>query len=78
MAFQIPLRSARHLALATALAAFALGPAPAAAAPQAVAGGIRFTYSAPNANTVAWAGEFNAWSPSANPSRRVMAGCGPW
>ncbi|MCC6348198.1 MAG: isoamylase early set domain-containing protein [Candidatus Eisenbacteria bacterium] len=67
MAFQIPLRSARHLALATALAAFALGPAPAAAAPQAVAGGIRFTYSAPNANTVAWAGEFNAWSPSANP-----------
>lgn len=51
------------LALA-GLAATACG---ALAAPEKVAGGIRFTYTDPNAVTVVWAGEFNGWNASANP-----------
>jgi hypothetical protein len=46
------------------LAATASG---ALAAPEKVAGGIRFTYTDPNAGTVVWAGEFNGWNASATP-----------
>jgi hypothetical protein len=57
-----------------ALAALAAVAPVARAAPEKAAGGIRFTYTDPNAGTVAWAGEFNAWSPSANPMTRGANG----
>jgi len=60
----------RGFALAASVAALVLAAATAHAAPQAVAGGIQFTYSAPNAGTVAWAGEFNGWSTTANPMQK--------
>lgn len=47
---------------------------PAAAAPTAVPGGVRFTYTDPNAGTVAWAGGFNNWNASANPMTKDAAG----
>ena len=50
-----------------ALAGLAATTSGALAAPEKVAGGIRFTYADPNAGTVSWAGEFNGWSASANP-----------
>jgi hypothetical protein len=37
------------------------------AAPEKVAGGIRFTYHDAGAKSVAWAGAFNGWSMTANP-----------
>jgi hypothetical protein len=49
------------------LAALVAGVRPAAAAPEKAEGGIRFTYTDPNAGTVNWAGAFNGWSTSANP-----------
>ena len=65
------LRSLTSRTLAfVALAALAVGlllPGTAAwAAPEKVAGGIRFTYRDPNAASVSWAGVFNNWSPTAN------------
>lgn len=65
---------ARALAFGASFAALVLAAAAAHAAPQAVAGGIRFTYSSPNAATVAWAGEFNGWSTSANPMTKGDGG----
>jgi hypothetical protein len=50
-----------------ALAGVAAATSGALAAPEKVAGGIRFTYTDPNAGTVCWAGEFNGWNASANP-----------
>ena len=39
----------------------------ASAAPEAVPGGVRFTYSDASAGSVNWAGAFNNWSASATP-----------
>ncbi len=50
-----------------ALAGLAAAACGALAAPEKAAGGIRFTYTDPNAGTVAWAGEFNGWNAGANP-----------
>ena len=50
-----------------ALAGLAVAACGALAAPEKAAGGIRFTYTDPNAGTVSWAGEFNGWSAAANP-----------
>jgi hypothetical protein len=50
-----------------ALAGLAATVSGALAAPEKAAGGIRFTYTDPNAGTVVWAGEFNGWNASANP-----------
>ncbi len=44
------------------------------AAPEKVAGGIRFTYTDANAGTVAWAGEFNGWNTTANPMTKGDGG----
>ncbi|MEO5618487.1 MAG: glycogen-binding domain-containing protein [Candidatus Eisenbacteria bacterium] len=44
------------------------------AAPVPVPGGVRFTYTSATASTVAWAGEFNAWSTSANPMTKGDGG----
>lgn len=65
-----------HLFRAAVLAALALAaaPRPAAAAPEKAANGIRFTYTAPDAGTVMWAGEFNGWSQSAHPLARDANG----
>ncbi len=59
-----------------ALAAVAMPPAAArlAAAPEKADGGIRFTYTDPNAGAVAWAGEFNGWSTSATPMAKGASG----
>ena len=57
-----------------ALAGLAATTSGALAAPEKVAGGIRFTYTDPNAGTVAWAGEFNGWSASANPLVKDVKG----
>lgn len=62
------LRLAAPLALAVALAL------PAGAAPSKAPGGIRFTYAAPNANSVSWAGDFNSWSTTATPMTKDAAG----
>ncbi len=74
MASRLRIPFARALAFVASLAALVLTASAAHAAPQAVAGGVRFTYSAPNAGTVAWAGEFNAWSTSANPMTKGEGG----
>ena len=60
------------VALAALTAVLAHGPA--GAAPGKTAGGIRFTYPAPNAAAVAWAGDFNNWSTTANPLTRDAGG----
>lgn len=59
-----------------AMLLLASGVAVALARPEKVAGGIRFTYSAPDAGSVAWAGEFNSWSTSAHPMSK--GGDGTW
>lgn len=64
---------ARVLA-ASAMLLTALGIVPAFAAPEKVSGGIRFTFTDPNASTVAWAGEFNAWNGTANPMIKGAGG----
>ncbi len=71
--FRIP--PARGLAAALVLAALCFGAA-VQATPQAVPGGVRFTYTAPNATTVTWAGEFNGWNATANPM--VKGADGVW
>lgn len=62
--------------IAALAAALALGAsaAPAAAAPARVDGGIRFTYAAPNAQSVAWAGAFNNWNATAHPLVKDASG----
>jgi hypothetical protein len=65
---------ARALAATSLLAATLLAAAPAWAAPQQVSSGIQFTYKAPNAASVAWAGEFNSWSASAHPMKKGADG----
>jgi len=57
-----------------ALAGLAAAATGALAAPEKAAGGIRFTYTDPNAGTVAWAGEFNGWNASATPMVRGADG----
>lgn len=47
---------------------------PAAAAPEKVAEGIRFSYSDPNAAAVFWVGDFNSWNNSANPMAKNAQG----
>lgn len=74
MASRLASSFARALALAASAAAVSLAAVAAHAAPQAVAGGVQFTYSAPNAGTVAWAGDFNGWSASANPMKKGDGG----
>ena len=64
---------ARALAFVASAAALLLA-APAHAAPQAVSGGVQFTYSAPKAGSVAWAGDFNGWSGTANPMQKGDGG----
>lgn len=44
------------------------------AAPEKVAGGIRFTYRDANAAKVCWAGAFNSWSATANPMTKGSDG----
>ncbi len=44
------------------------------AAPAKSGAGIRFTHTAPHAASVAWAGDFNAWSQSANPLEKDATG----
>jgi hypothetical protein len=63
-------------AAGVALALVLLGGSFAAAwsAPTRVAGGIRFTYADPNANTVAWAGAFNGWNATATPMAKGADG----
>lgn len=66
-------RSFGRLAALAALA-LALISAPATAAPLKAAGGIRFTYAAPSAASVSWAGDFNNWSATANPLTKDAGG----
>ncbi|MCC6651365.1 MAG: hypothetical protein IT348_09490 [Candidatus Eisenbacteria bacterium] len=67
---------ARSFFQALVLAALTLVATAAAAlaAPEKVAGGIRFTYRDANAAKVAWAGAFNNWSASANPMTKGSDG----
>lgn len=58
------------VALPVALVASLLGAPSAQAAPEKVAGGIRFTYRDANASSVSWAGAFNGWNATANPMKR--------
>lgn len=44
------------------------------AAPEKVAGGIRFTYKDANATKVSWAGAFNNWNGTANPMTKDANG----
>ena len=44
------------------------------AAPEKVAGGIRFTYKDANAQKVSWAGAFNNWNGTANPMTKDANG----
>ena len=57
-----------------ALAALAVAAGGATAAPEKAAGGIRFTYTDPNAGAVSWAGEFNGWNASATPMAKDAKG----
>ncbi len=57
-----------------ALAALAVAAGGATAAPEKAAGGIRFTYTDPNAGGVSWAGEFNGWNSSATPMAKDAKG----
>lgn len=74
MILRIPTSIARALALAAGVVAAPLGSLPAHAAPQAVSGGVQFTYTAPNASAVSWAGEFNGWSTTATPMKKGEGG----
>jgi len=65
-------RASLIVLLALAGLAAAAGGAP--AAPEKVAGGIRFTYTDPNAGGVFWAGEFNGWNASATPMTKDAKG----
>jgi hypothetical protein len=56
------------------LAALAATAGGAPAAPEKAAGGIRFTYTDPNAGGVSWAGEFNGWNASATPMSKDAKG----
>ena len=59
-----------HLLAVAALALIVTAPLPCAGQatpPQAVDGGVRFTYDAPSASSVNLAGEFNGWDPAAIP-----------
>ena len=62
-------RAARRHALAAILSLVLLPQfgVPAFAAPEAVTGGVRFTYTDPTAGSVNWVGAFNGWNTSANP-----------
>ncbi len=62
------------LPVACAALLLALGSNPALAAPEKVAGGIRFTYTDANAGTVSWAGDFNGWNATANPMTKGAGG----
>jgi len=64
----------RAAVLAALVAAVLLTGTPAGASPEKVGGGIRFTYTDPNAKSVAWAGVFNNWSTTANPMAKDAAG----
>lgn len=64
----------RLLAGAAAAMAALLVAASTWAAPEKVAGGIRFTYRDPNASSVAWAGDFNSWSTTASVMQRDPEG----
>ncbi len=66
------MRASLIVLLALAGLAAAAGGAP--AAPEKVAGGIRFTYTDPNAGGVFWAGEFNGWNASATPMAKDAKG----
>ncbi len=57
-----------------ALASLAATAGGASAAPEKAAGGIRFTYTDPNAGSVSWAGEFNGWNTSATPMAKDAKG----
>jgi hypothetical protein len=57
-----------------ALATLAATAGSASAAPEKVAGGIRFTYTDPNAGTLGWAGEFNGWNGTATPMAKDAKG----
>lgn len=58
----------RALVLATALGL--AGATAASAAPEKAPGGVRFTYTDPNASAVSLAGEFNGWNTTATPMTR--------
>ncbi len=62
------------LTVLLALAGLAVLAPGAPAAPEKATGGIRFTYTDPNAGTVAWAGEFNGWSTTAAPLAKGASG----
>jgi hypothetical protein len=64
-------RAACGLALLAVTATWASA---ALAAPEKVAGGIRFTFHDTNAKTVDWAGAFNNWNATANPMVRGSDG----
>ena len=57
-----------------ALAGLAAAAGGASAAPEKAAGGIRFTYTDPNAGGVSWAGEFNGWNAGATPMTKDAKG----
>ena len=63
------------LPVACAALLLALGSNPALAAPEKVAGGIRFTYTDANAGTVSWAGDFNGWN-ATDHVKCLIANCG--
>ena len=58
-----------HRLAAAVIAALLVVAIPAFAAPEKVAGGIRFTYRDANAGSVSWAGDFNGWNATANPMK---------
>jgi hypothetical protein len=57
-----------------ALVGLAAAAGGALAAPEKAAGGIRFTYTDPNAGGVSWAGEFNGWNTGATPMAKDAKG----
>ena len=63
----VPATRRPRLAAILLLALLPLYSGLAAAAPQNVSGGVRFTYLDPAAGSVNWAGAFNNWSTSATP-----------
>ncbi len=67
-------RALALLPITCAALALALFSANALAAPEKVAGGIRFSYTDANAGTVSWAGDFNGWNGTANPMTKGAGG----
>lgn len=63
----LPRRRLAPLSAALLVLLALLGAPGAQAAPEKAAGGIRFTYTDPNANAVFWAGDFNGWNATATP-----------